>query len=156
MTSTAEIALVAGTAGAALNAGVFLGFQVAVMPALRGAADRTFVEAMRRVNVAIVNPVFLLVFADPVPALGVASVATGGDRWVVAALVLHLVTVGITAGVNVPLNDRLAAAGAVHDAAELSRVRSAFEPRWVAAHHVRTATAVLAAVAGLVGLATAG
>ena len=47
------------------------------MPALRGLDDAAFVDTMNRINVAIVNPVFLLVFFGA-PALSVA--AAGVER----------------------------------------------------------------------------
>ncbi len=51
---------------AGLLAGLYFGFTVAVMPALHGLGDAAFVDTMKRINVSIVNPVFLLV-SSPLP-----------------------------------------------------------------------------------------
>ena len=45
-----------------LSAGLFVTFSYAVMPGLRRTGDATFVQAMRAINSAILNPVFALVF----------------------------------------------------------------------------------------------
>ncbi|MEV5001618.1 DUF1772 domain-containing protein [Nocardioides sp. LML1-1-1.1] len=130
--------LAAGTAGTGLVAGIFLAFATAVMPGLARGDDRTFVAAMQHVNVAIVNPLFVSVFVAPLVLLGVA-VFTGPARWwVLAALVLYVVTVLVTGAGNIPLNDALAAAGPGEDAA----ARQAFEDPWNRLHLVRTAAVV--------------
>src|SRR5205807_9437378 len=55
---TLAVALVA----AGLLAGVFYAYTVSVMPGLARADDKTFVEGMRGINVAIVNGWFMLSF----------------------------------------------------------------------------------------------
>jgi uncharacterized membrane protein len=66
---------------------------------------------------------------------GLAALATRGDpacRWVVAALVGHVLVVAITIAVHLPLNDAIKAAG-VPDAIDVSAVRLRFhESRCVA------------------------
>ncbi|QLQ39442.1 DUF1772 domain-containing protein [Micromonospora robiginosa] len=141
-----HLSLLAATVGAGLMAGLFAAFAYAVMPALRGADDRTFVDAMQRINVTIVNGLFLLIFlGTPVLAALAAILAwRGAGRpalpWIVAGLVLYLVAVVVTAAVNVPLNDALAAAGT----ADLDAARQRFEATWVAWNVVRA----LASTAG--------
>lgn len=137
-------ALVAGTAGAGLVAGLFLAFATAVMPGLAQSDDRTFVTAMQQVNTAILNPVFLTVFVLPVPALAVAAVVGPGRPWAVAALVLYLLTFAITRVGNIPLNDALLAAGQPDLPAALQAAREAFEGPWNRLHLVRTFTALAA------------
>jgi uncharacterized membrane protein len=102
------------------------------MPGLAKVDDRAFVSSMNHINVAIVNPVFMLTFLGA-PALAAAAVATGtpGARgWAIAGLVLALGTVVVTAAGNVPLNDALAAGGS----------RADFETAWVRWNVVRTVT----------------
>jgi len=67
-----EYVVLAGRVAAGLLAGVFFVFAVAIMPALRGADDHAFVDEMNRINVAIVNPVFVAVFLGA-PALAVVA-----------------------------------------------------------------------------------
>src|SRR4051794_7641530 len=102
---------------AGLMAGLFAAFSYSVMPGLGRSSDHTFVEAMRGINKAILNPVFMLPFMGTIPLLGLAAVQAWRDQgrpvlpWVLAALALYLVAFVVTAGVNVPLNNRLADAG---------------------------------------------
>lgn len=143
-----------------LNAGVLLAFAIAVLPGLRRAGDVVFVAAMRGVNRAILNGWFLTVFlgAPAVTALAVVLGWRAGEGtpppWSTAALLLGLVVVGVTAAVNVPLNERLAAEPEAGDAAT---ARERFEPRWRHWHLVRTVAAVAAfgaLLAGSPGVAT--
>ncbi|MFJ1539101.1 DUF1772 domain-containing protein [Micromonospora chalcea] len=142
-----QLTLVGATVGAGLMAGLFAAFSYAVMPALRGADDRTFVDAMQRINVTIVNGWFLLAFlGTPLLATLAAVLAWRGEArpalaWIVAGLALYLVMFVVTVAVNVPLNDALAAAGS----ADLAAARERFESTWVAWNVVRA----LANTAGL-------
>lgn len=141
--------LVAATVATGLVAGLFYAFSCSVMPGLARTDDRTFVDAMQRINVAILNGWFALGFGG---ALVLTVLATalhlGGDQrsvlpWVIAALVLYVATLVITGVVNVPLNNELEAAGPrdrIADAAELAAVRLHFEARWVRWNIVRALT----------------
>ena len=133
--------LLGATVAAGLQAGTYYTWASGVMPGLARTDDRTFVATMNHVNVAIVNPVFMLSFLGA-PALAAAAVATttGSARgWAIAGLALALGTVAVTAMGNVPLNDALAAGGS----------RADFETAWVRWNVVRTVTSTgaLAALA---------
>ncbi len=130
--------LLGGTAATGLVAGLFLAFSTAVMPGLARAGDRTFVETMQTINVAILNPVFLVVFCAPLVLLGVATLGDRARLWVIAALVLYVVCFAITRIGNIPLNDALAGAGLPEDPAAITAAREAFESRWNRLHLVRT------------------
>lgn len=134
MTGVATAAAVAcGVLG-----GVYLAFDLAVLPALRrapvgGPADPG--ETMRAVNVAIVRPSFLaLLFGAP--ALAVAAAVVAPTPWTVSAAALQVAGLVVTLAVNVPHNDRLAAGG----------TWERFVGPWTRAHRVRTAAALLGAV----------
>ena len=76
--------------------------------------------------------------------------------WVAVSLVLDLVTVGITVGINVPANNRLKAAGDA-DAIDVAAARTEFdEGRWVRWNLVRVVLSVAAFVALLWSLVLAG
>ncbi|PGH43311.1 hypothetical protein COO58_01805 [Micromonospora sp. WMMA1996] len=143
MRLVAHLTLVGATIGAGLMAGLFAAFAYAVMPALRGADDRTFVDAMQRINVTIVNGWFLLAFLGTplLAALAVVLAWRGTARptlpWIIAGLVLYLVAVGITVAVNVPLNDALAAAGPADRLGDPGAVRARFEATWVTGNVIR-------------------
>ncbi|WP_182376700.1 anthrone oxygenase family protein [Nocardioides sp. WS12] len=150
-----DAALVTGTIGAGLVAGLFFAFSTAIMPGLAQTDDRTFVDAMQQVNVAILNPLFLLVFVVPIPALGIATFTGPSRPWVVAALVLYVVMFAITMAGNVPLNDALLAVGQPDGEAALRSAREAFEAPWNRLHLVRTVS-VVAAFGCCVGAAMTG
>jgi uncharacterized membrane protein len=143
MDTLRDTALIAATLTTGLVAGLFYSYACSVMPALRGADDRTFVITMQRVNIAIVNGWFLAAFLGAA-LLGVLAAALhfgrAGFGWVVAGAVLHLATIGITATVNIPLNDALDAAGHPDRAADLAAVREHFESTWVRWNLVRALT----------------
>lgn len=135
MTLTRAV-LVASVLCSGLVAGLFAAFAYSVMPGLRRADDRTVVVAMQRINAAIVNPLFLLLFFGGLALTVAAWWAVRGHAlgpWALAAAVLYIAAVVITVAVNVPLNTALAAAGST----DLASARAAFENRWVIANVVR-------------------
>ena len=135
----AGVVLVGAVVTTGLMAGLFAAFSYAVMPGLGQLGDAEFVAAMQRVNVAILNPVFGVCFGGALVtsvAAAVLHLAPGRRAalpWIVAGAVLYVLVLGITMGVSVPLNDRLAAAGSTDPAA----ARDAFEAVWVRWNVVR-------------------
>lgn len=155
MTDTARTAaLVAAAIASGLQAGVYYGFSVGVMPGLARTDGRTFVGVMQQINVAIVNPWFMLTFLGAPVLAGLAAalhLGRGGTAaaLTLAAFALALATFVITAALNVPLNDALAAAGDPARIGDLTGVRAAFEDTWVRWNGVRalTSTAALGCIA---------
>ena len=145
--STAVLLLATLTSG--LAAGVYLSYAHTVMPGLGRAGDYTFVAGFQALDRAIVNSWFMTTAFLGAPVLTVvAGLLHLGEPlrpvlwWVVAALVLDLVTIGITAGVNVPANDRLKAAGDA-DAIDVAAARAEYdEARWVRWNLVRVVLSV--------------
>jgi uncharacterized membrane protein len=144
------LALVAATVTTGLVAGLFYGFACSVMPALRGGGDRLFIEVMQRINVAILNGWFVLGY---IGAFVFTGLALGLQLWdgrgaaaapTGAALLCYVAAMGVTARVNIPLNNALEKAGPPDRAAEPRVVRQGFEGRWVRWNVVR---AVLCAAA---------
>ncbi|WP_053231654.1 DUF1772 domain-containing protein [Sandaracinus amylolyticus] len=131
------IVLLAATTATGLAAGLFYGYVCSVMPGLARADDRTFVTTMQEINVAILNGWFALSFGGSlVLTIAAAVMHRSADArpvlpWIVAAAVLYALVLVITIAFNVPLNDRLAAAGPVDRIADLAAVRRAFEAPWV-------------------------
>jgi uncharacterized membrane protein len=116
-----------------LQAGTYYTWASGVMPGLGQVDDRTFVTAMRHMNTAIVNPVFMISFLGA-PALAGVAVATSSRSarpWAVAALAFAVTTVVITGAGNIPLNNALESAGPVDEITDLAAVRVAFEDAWV-------------------------
>ncbi len=145
---TASLLLAALTTG--LMAGLFFAYTFSVMPGLARADDRTFVDAMQRINVAIINGWFLTCFLGAIGfTVLAAALQLGSDRrgvllWVVAAAVLYAAVLVITGRINVPLNNQLAAAGELEQITDLAAVRAAFEATWVRWNAIRTAANVAA------------
>src|SRR5438046_2655738 len=119
MRALQNVTLIGATIAAGLMAGLFFAFASAIMPTLRGADDRAFVDVMQRINVAIVNPVFMTVFMGGLVIAAAAVVVHWRDdgrdalAWMIAGLVLYVAMFLITIAVNVPLNNQLDAAGDV-------------------------------------------
>lgn len=142
-----SLVLLAATLTTGLTAGIYFAFSVAVMPGLAKASDRTFIETMQRINVAILNGWFTLAFGGAL-VLGVVAAVLhrGGESrpalpWIIAGVVLYVASLVVTMGFNVPLNNRLADAGdpsRIHDPAA---VRAQFESAWVHWNIVRTLVA---------------
>ncbi|WP_033218220.1 DUF1772 domain-containing protein [Kitasatospora phosalacinea] len=143
-----------------LSAGLFYSYACSVMPGLARVDDRVFIETMQRINTAILNGWFMLGFLGAlvlIAAAGLCQWHGGGDRavllWIAAAAVLYLAMLVITGTVNVPLNDRLAAAGEPGTLTDPAAVRAAFEDVWVRWNLVRAVTST-AAFGCLIGALT--
>ncbi|GAA4936760.1 hypothetical protein GCM10023224_17080 [Streptomonospora halophila] len=144
-----QAALVAAAVDTGLFAGLFTAFAYAVMPGLARAGDTAFVEAMQRINAAILNPVFAAVFAGtPVLLAAAAAVHLGADgaaaAWLGAALALVAAVIAVTMALNVPLNNALERAGHPADPDRAARARRAFEAAWVRWNVLRAALSVAA------------
>jgi uncharacterized membrane protein len=103
---------------------------------------------MQRINVAIVNWLFLALYLGGLVLSGLAAGLllfgggpSGGDGvglgWAVGGFVLYAVMFVVTAAVNVPLNNELAAAGDASEIGDPAAVRARFEGRWVRWNLVR-------------------
>ncbi|WP_433389181.1 DUF1772 domain-containing protein [Micromonospora sp. KLBMP9576] len=152
-------ALAGATLTTGLTAGLFFAYTCSVMPGLAATDDRTLIGTMQSINRKILNGWFLGAFLGAVPLLVVAAathLGRGGPTlaWTAAALACHLVTVGVTLGHNVPLNDRLEAAGPVDRIADPAAVRGFFEAAWVRGNLVRTLSSVAAFACLIAALAT--
>jgi uncharacterized membrane protein len=136
--------LVAAVILMGLLAGLFLAFDIAVMPGLSEAGDRAFVDAMQGMIVGIENPAFFLTLIGAPVLAGVAlaqargSGASRAANWIVAALVLYGVMVVVTVAFHFPLNDELRAAGDPARIENVADVRDDFVTPWVAWNIVRT------------------
>ena len=113
-----------------VTAGIYIAFLVAFMPALHGQPDEVYARVMNRLNVVIVNPVFLAFFLGA-PLLALILLGWYRTPLSITAACLAVAAVVITFAANLPLNDALANGGTV----------SAFEKPWLIFHTLRTLTA---------------
>lgn len=133
----------------AILAGLFLTYAFTIMPGLATTDDRTFVAAFQGlermfggfdhgVNWSLVLGFFLG------PIVTLAAILVYPRRpivwWLIAALVLLIITWVITVTANVPMNDALSAAGDPN-VIDVARVRADFdEDRWRSLNLIRCVT----------------
>ncbi|MGW5353299.1 anthrone oxygenase family protein [Streptomyces sp. NPDC004031] len=149
------LVLLAATLTTGLMAGLYFAFSVAVMPGLGRSGDRALVEAMQRINVAILNGWFTLAFGGALVLGIVAAVLHRGGPgrpalpWIVAGVALYALSLLITMGCSVPLNNKLADAGAPGHIHDIAAVRARFESAWIHWNIARTlvSTAALGCLA---------
>ncbi|HEY0448938.1 DUF1772 domain-containing protein [Actinophytocola sp.] len=130
MTTLSTTALVAATVAAGLSAGLFYAYACSVLPGLARGDDKTFVEAMRGINIAIINPWFMLSFLGAPLLAGVAVLLNlhPGPAlwWTVAGFAFLVATLVITRVVHIPMNNALDAGRDGY-----AQLRERFEAPWV-------------------------
>ena len=115
------------------------------------------VAAMQRINVVVINPLFLSVFMGTA-ALSAACIGLAllrwhdsGAAWRLAAGLLYLAgCFGVTMAFNVPRNDALAALR--REGAEAAAYWPRYVAEWTRWNHVRTAAALAGAACAAVAL----
>lgn len=149
------ISLIIATVTTGLLAGVFYAYACSVMIALGKFDDKTYVEVMNKINVVIVNPVFMLSFLGSLAFSILAAVfhlrtdLRPALVWIAVAVVLNLLSTIITSGFNVPLNDHLATATDAESIVDFAALRKDFETPWLTWNIIRALanTGALAALA---------
>ena len=161
-TSTLQQVLVPSTFAAALGCGLMAGllfaFSAFVMTALGRVPPAEGIRAMQTINVAIVTPVFLVVFlgtlaASIVAAIGASSphVSPEVSRLLLAGSACYVIgVIGVTAVFNIPRNNTLA--GMNPDSAEAALYWLQYLSSWTAWNHVRTAAAIAGTAAFVLAL----
>jgi uncharacterized membrane protein len=139
-----------------INAGIYVAFSTFTLPALRTLPARDAMQAMQRINEKAPRSAFMVAFIGS--ALGGAAIIVasllvrpGSLWWLVAGGAAAIVAFFITAGVNVPLNNALAAASD-HTASE---AWPRFHRPWAAANHLRGLVSVVGAVLLTIGAVSA-
>ena len=148
---------IAALLGSAVVAGVFFAFSSFIMRALTQLPSAEGVAAMQSINVVVINPLFLGVFAGTaVVSLGMVVVAVL-DWGQPAALFyfggagLYLVGTFLVTGIrNVPLNDELADLTPDHVGTRNTWDR--YVRQWTGWNHVRTIAGLVAALFYCLGL----
>jgi uncharacterized membrane protein len=139
-----KLVLVAAVIAMGLLAGLFYAFDVAVMPALAAADDRTLVDAMQRMIDKIENPAFYLTLlgAPVLATVALFQARSSGSpeaaRWIAAGLAFYAVMFVVTVAVHFPLNEDLTQAGDPARIDDLGAVRDDFLTPWVVWNIVRT------------------
>ena len=149
MTRPWDVLTAATTIGSGLLAGVFFAFSAFVMSGLQRLPDPAGPAAMRSINVTAQRPPLMIALFG-VSALCVAMIVRSlstwsrpGAGWLLAGAALTVAgALGVTALVNVPLNDRL-------EAGTISWSR--FLAGWDPANHARTVLCLAGCALLLVG-----
>ena len=136
MTRTWEVLTAVTAVGSGLLAGVFFAFSAFVMSGLQRLPDRDGTAAMRSINVTAQRPPLMIALFG-VSALcialilrALASWSQPGAGWLLTGAILTVAgALGVTAAVNVPLNNRLEATTVAW---------SRFLAGWEPANHART------------------
>lgn len=144
--------------GAGLVGGVFFAFSTFVMKALAQLPPEQGVAAMQRINVVVMNPLFLGLFVGTALLGGIAAtdalLSWGSLRsaLLLAAGAAYVVgSFGVTAACNVPRNERLARLQP--GTAEGQDYWPVYLREWLRWNHVRTAASAAAALAATASLA---
>jgi len=141
---------------AALVGGVFFAFSTFVMRALASMPSAQGILAMQRINVTVINPLFLGAFLGTVPLLAVTAFLARGDGhafgWLLASFLVYLVgSVGVTMAFNVPRNDRLAPLPP--DSPQAASYWPMYVREWLLWNHVRCVASLLSAIAAALAIA---
>ena len=151
-----QLLVVAALVGSGLVTGVLFAFSLVVMRALRELPPATGMAAMQRINVLIVNPLFLALFlGTALLCVGIAVVAWRGlpavGAWglLIGAACYLAGPLGVTMACNVPLNNRLAATAA----GQADAAWPAYVTEWLRWNHLRSAIGALGIAALGWGLA---
>ncbi|WP_433293551.1 DUF1772 domain-containing protein [Actinoplanes sp. CA-030573] len=136
MTRSWEVLTAATTVGSGLLAGVFFAFSAFVMSGLHRLPAPAGAAAMRSINVTAQRPPLMIALFG-VSILCVATIVRALSTWsrpgagglLLGAILTIVGALGVTAAVNVPLNDRLEAGTITWD-----RYLAAWDP----ANHART------------------
>jgi uncharacterized membrane protein len=137
--------------GSGLVGGVFFAFSTFIMSALARLPAPQGIAAMQSINVAVITPLFMLALFGT----GAACLFLGGyvlftwqrpgAAYLLAGSLLYFIgVVVVTIVFNVPRNNALAAVDPT--SAEGARLWSDYLSTWTAWNHVRTITALAAAV----------
>ncbi len=143
--------------GAGTVGGVFFAFSAFVMKALAQLPASQGLAAMRRINVVVLNPLFLGVFMGTA-VLAAGCVIVAFFPWtplrsplLLAAGLLYLVgSFLVTIVFNVPRNERLARLG--DETSEGSAYWPVYVAEWSRWNHVRTAASLASAACSAAAL----
>lgn len=147
----------AGTLGLAIAAGLTGGMTFAFSNFIMKAFDRLAapeaVRAMQAINVAVYNPLFMLIFMGTggfavAIALGRSLAGGGVEPWLLVGTLVYVFGVCFVTGLgNVPLNNALAT---VTEQSMKASSWSDFARPWLLYNHVRTVAAAVASLAFMV------
>ena len=143
--------------GCGLIGGVFFAFSTFVMRALAALPSAQGIAAMKSINLAVLNPVFLGPFLGTAVGCVILIVSAllnwqrrGSACMLVGSVSYLLGTFLVTVVFNVPRNEALATLDPT--SAESPRLWAEFVTTWTLWNHVRTIAAIAAAILLMIAL----
>jgi uncharacterized membrane protein len=143
--------------GAGIVGGVLFAFSTFVMKALGQLPVAQGIAAMQRINVVVLNPLFLGIFVATAILAGICVLAgffpSGAPRSVLllaAGLLYALGSFGVTAAFNVPRNERLARLDS--DSPDAQAYWPVYMREWLFWNHVRSAASLASAACAAMAL----
>lgn len=141
--------------GAAIVGGVFFAFSAFVIKALAQLPTTQGIAAMQRINVVVLNPLFLAIFVGTTVLSAICVLAgfypwgSARSAWLLSAGLSYFFGCFLVTGVfNVPRNEKLARMD--HGSAEAATYWPVYRREWLQWNHVRTVASLLsAACAGM-------
>ena len=147
--------IIAAIVGAGLVTGLLFAFSNFVMSALAELSNEDGMFAMQKVNVKIINPIFILLFlGTPILCVIIAISAAmspdaSGNLLLLIGSICYLIgPFGITILFNVPLNNLLAKT----EVSDADGVWTDYQIRWQRWNHIRTFIGVLSILLIAAGL----
>jgi uncharacterized membrane protein len=142
-----------------LSSGLFFAWSVSVIPGTKLIGDCSYLETMKAINRAILNPMFFTVYFGSVVLLIVASIYEFHSNKVVFGLLLASAiaymfgTVLVTGLGNVPLNNQLEVLNiAEMGSSQITQFRNFYESNWNKLHLIRTVFALISFVLAVLAL----
>lgn len=135
-----------------LSAGVFYTWNISVIPGIKMLSDKNYLEAMKALNRAILNPAFFVTFMGAIPLLLCSMFFQYKEGinlsfWfmVIATISYFGGVFGLTAFGNVPMNEHLEQIDLLTlDVHALHNTRQYFERPWNQYNTIRTIFALIA------------
>jgi uncharacterized membrane protein len=150
-----HVLVVLALLGSGLMAGVLYAFSGAVMAALGRIPSDEGIRAMQSINKSIINPLFIgsfigtAVVSSVLFVLGALGHLGQSSIWFMAASLLYVVgTFLVTAGGNVPMNEKLD----TMDPAAGDDYWQFYLRNWTKLNHLRTLCAITACALFTIGL----
>ncbi|MEV5609211.1 anthrone oxygenase family protein [Streptomyces sp. NPDC052225] len=140
-------------------AGVFVAFSTFVMRGLGALPAARGIAAMNSINVAAVNPAFMIVFLGAAVLCAVIAVVTfvlwpeQGTVELLLGCVLYLVgSFGVTVVANIPRNEALARLAGDEESERGAAQWRTYLSEWVLWNHIRGGAAIAAAASFVLAL----
>ena len=155
MSGLITVIIVAAILGAGLITGLLFAFSNFVMRALADLPSDKGMFAMQRINVTIINPVFMMLFlgtpvlCSVITFITIQNINESGSLYLLIGALAYIIgPFGITMLFNVPLNNLLARA----DMSAAHEIWPMYQKRWQWWNHVRTYIGVVSIAFMAIGL----